>query len=427
MGIAKTTLTVTLVIILFFTFSIGISPLAAATGRAAGGTPVPAFFPFKAKANHTEMNLISAGSAVPAKKSSTAHQKSKKIVGYYAAWASYSGFSPDQIDGSKLTHINYAFAKIDNELKLTMGYPDIDPSNFIMLNQLKEKNPQLKTLISVGGWTWSGRFSDAALTEDSRTAFADSCVDFIKKYGFDGIDIDWEYPVSGGLVDNVRRPADRDNFTHLLRKLREKLDEQGKEDQKQYLLTIAAGAGNTYPNNVALTSVHEYLDYATIMTYDLHGTWDAYTDLHAPLYHNSDSSPQYKSSVDATIQIWKSSGFPMDKLVMGIPFYGYLYSSVEDENNGLYQTFSGANSISFNRIQKDYLNKTGYRRYFHTRSKVPWLYNGSVFISYEDPESIGIKADYINAESLGGAMIWELSQDPDRILLNTLYENLNGT
>jgi chitinase len=93
----------------------------------------------------------------------------------------------------------------------------------------------------------------------------------------------------------------------------------------------------------------------------------------------------------------------------------------------LYQTFSGANSISFNRIQKDYLNKTGYRRYFHTRSKVPWLYNGSVFISYEDPESIGIKADYINAGSLGGAMIWELSQDPDRILLNTLYENLNGT
>ena len=347
-----------------------------------------------------------------------------RMVGYYAAWAAYSGFKPDRIDAAKLTHINYAFANIRSDLKIAMGYPDIDPSNFQLLNALKQTNPTLKTLISVGGWTWSGKFSDVALTDASRTAFADSCVTFIKQYGFDGVDIDWEYPVNGGLPTNIKRPEDKHNFTLLLQKLRERLDTQGVIDNKHYLLTIAGGAGNTYPNNVELSSLHPYLDYAMIMTYDLHGTWDAYTDMNAPLYHHKDVSPQYKSSVDSSINAWKQASFPMDKLVMGIPFYGYLYSSVPNNNHGLYQRFSGANSISYNLIAANYLNQPGYIRYFHSHSKVPWLYNGSTFISYEDPQSIGLKTDYIKSKGLGGAMIWELSQDPDKVLLNALYNGL---
>jgi hypothetical protein len=121
-----------------------------------------------------------------------------KVVGYYAAWAAYSGYTPDKIDATKLTHINYAFANIGSDLKITLGYPDIDPANISRLNSLKQINPALKTIISIGGWSWSERFSDAALTDASRTSFADSCVDFIVKYGFDGAEIDWEYPVSGG-------------------------------------------------------------------------------------------------------------------------------------------------------------------------------------------------------------------------------------
>ncbi|MBR0599374.1 glycoside hydrolase family 18 protein [Sinanaerobacter chloroacetimidivorans] len=349
---------------------------------------------------------------------------SNRIVGYYAAWATYTGTTPDKIDATKLTHINYAFANIGPDLKITLGYPDIDVNNFKMLNALKTTNPNLKTLISVGGWSWSGKFSDAALTDASRTAFADSCVTFITQYGFDGVDLDWEYPVSGGLTTNAKRAEDKQNFTLLLKKIREKLDARGAVDNKHYLLTIAGGAGGSYANNTELSLIHQYLDYATIMTYDLHGTWDSYTDLHAPLYTNSDVTPQYKASVDSSLNAWYQASFPKDKIVVGIPFYGYLYSSVNNANNGLYQRFSGASSISYHSIVTNYLNKPGYTRYFHSQSMVPWLFNGTVFISYEDPQSIGIKTDYIKSKGLGGAMIWELSQDSNKVLLNSVYDGL---
>ena len=414
----------TLFIVLIFAVASGCFYIADRQARTAYGLSASESYHFTGKSGSAQEKHRAAKSFPVQEKSGADALPEIRMVGYYAAWAAYSGFTPDRIDPSKLTHINYAFANIGTDLKVTMGYPDKDLQNFVMLNKLKEKNPGLKTLISVGGWTWSGRFSDAAATDAARIAFSDSCVAFMKKHGFDGIDLDWEYPVSGGLAGNSRRSADKHNFTLLLRTLREKLDEQGEADQKHYLLTIAAGAGSGYPNQVELSSIHRYLDYATIMTYDIHGVWDPYTDLHAPLYQNTDPSPQYQSSADASIRLWEEAGFPMQKLVMGIPFYGYRYSSVTDSKQGLYGTFSGGNPVSYQQIEKNYLNKPGYQRYFHSQSKVPWLFNGSTFITYEDPESIGFKADYIRSKGLGGAMIWELSQDLDKRLLNALYDGL---
>lgn len=359
-------------------------------------------------------------------------QASRKMVGYYAAWAKYSGYTPDRIDATKLTHINYAFANIGSDNRIAMGYPDIDPGNFKLLNNLKKNNPALKTLISVGGWTWSARFSDAALTDASRTAFAESCAVFVKKYGFDGVDLDWEYPVGGGLPGNSNRPEDKRNFTLLLKALRERLDAQGRTDGKQYLLTIAGGAGTSFIKNTELSKIADYVDYASVMTYDIHGPWEPYTDLHAPLYNSSGYSPQMKYSADSAINAWMDAGFPKGKLVMGVPFYGYLYTSVGGKTSpagagedGLYQTYSTASSIGYQDIVKGYLGRLGYTRYFHEQSKVPWLYNGSNLLCYEDPQSIGYKAEYIVDEELGGAMIWELSLDPDRVLLTTLYEGLH--
>ncbi|CUX53284.1 Chitinase A1 precursor [Clostridium sp. C105KSO15] len=373
-------------------------------------------------ATEQSTSLAAESSALPATEPS--NLQSGKLVGYYAAWAAYYNYFPNQIDAGKLTHINYAFADIGSDLKLTLGYPDVDSSNIKLLNSLKQTNPDLKTLISVGGWNWSGKFSDAALTEETRTAFADSCVDFIKKYGFDGVDLDWEYPVSGGLATNARRGEDKHNFTLLLKKIREKLDAQGAADNKHYLLTIAGGADTSYINKVELSKLAQYLDYANLMTYDLHGYWDSNTDLLAPLYDNDDPSPQYKSSVDKAVNAWLGASFPAEKLVMGIPFYGYLYSSVSNSNNGMYQTFGGSSSIGYQDIKDKYLNKPGYTSHFHSQSMVPWLFNGTIFISYEDPKSIGYKSDYIKSKKLGGAMVWELSQDPKGELLSALYHGL---
>jgi len=345
-----------------------------------------------------------------------------KIVAYYAAWSRYSNFTPDKIDANKINYINYAFANIGNALTIELGYPDIDEANIRQLNQLKNINPKLKTIIAVGGWSWSGRFSDVALTQKSREKFADSVVDFLVKYNFDGVDIDWEYPVSGGESTNSHRPEDKTNFTLLMKTLREKLDEQGASDGKKYILSFAGAAGGWYANNTELNKLSSYVDYANVMTYDIHGTWDKYTDFHAPLYNISTVNGAY--SVDKAITAWVNAGFPKEKIVMGVPFYGYIYKGVADTDNGFNQTYSGGASISFANIAANYLKQPEYKRYFNQTAKVPWLFNGSTFITYEDEESMAEKAKYIKEKGLSGAMIWELSQDPDRVLFNALYKAL---
>lgn len=402
-----------------------ITPTAAPTAAPATPTPtpVPTAVPTIMPTAAPTITPTPVPSVTPAVSPSPA-LPGKKVIGYYAAWAAYSGFTPDKIDAAKLTHINYAFANIGSDLKITLGYPDVDPSNIAKLNALKQINPDLKTIISVGGWDWSARFSDAALTDASRSAFADSCVAFIVKYGFDGLDIDWEYPVAGGLATNVRRPEDKTNFTLLMQKLREKLDARGTIDNKHYILSFAGAEGSWYTNNIEPAKLKDYADYVNVMTYDIHGNWDRYTDFNAPLYNNSDVSPQDKASVDSGITAWINSSFPADKIVMGVPFYGYIYKAVTNQNHGLYQLYSGGSSISYVNIAANYLNASGYVRYFHSESMVPWLFNGSTFISYDDEQSIGFKAQYIKSRGLGGAMIWELSQDPNRVLLNALYNGL---
>ncbi len=347
-----------------------------------------------------------------------------KVIGYYAAWSRYSGFTPGKIDANKLTHINYAFANIGSDYRVTLGYPDIDEKNILELNKLKEVNPNFKTLIAIGGWSWSGRFSDMASTEKSRIIFAESVVDFITKYNFNGVDIDWEYPVSGGLPTNTRRPEDKQNFTLLLKTLRQKLDEQSQKNGKQYILSFAGAAGSWYVNNIEPKEISQYVDYANIMTYDIYGTWDQHTNFNAPLYTSSISSPGLKWSVDLSIKTWMNAEFPKEKLIMGVPFYGYIYKAVSDENHGLGQTYSGGASINYANIVANYLNNPSYIRYFHSESLVPWLFDGSTFISYEDEQSMAYKAQYVKQNSLGGAMIWELSQDPNRVLLNALYQGL---
>lgn len=348
----------------------------------------------------------------------------KIVSGYYASWSAYSGYTPLSIPADKLTAVNYAFAKIGDDLKIALGDPYIDEANFAKLKELKNAYPHLKTLISIGGWNDSGKFSDVALTEASRAAFADSVVAFIKQYGFNGVDIDWEYPVSGGLSTNIKRTADKTNFTLLLQKLREKLDAQSSIDGQKYLLTIAGGAGSFYAANTELSLIGKYVDYATIMTYDMHGTWDSYTDFNAPLYAPADTSPQYKWSVDQSVKAWIAAGFSSSKLVVGMPFYGYIYNNVAGGGTGLYKTFSGGSSISYDKVVSTYLSSSAYTRYFHTGAKVPWLFNGTTFISYEDETSIAEKSKYVVQNNLAGAAIWELSQNKGNQLLNALVNNL---
>ena len=148
-----------------------------------------------------------------------------EVVGYYAGWSSYLGYAPGDVPVEQLTQINYAFAAIDGDTgKLVLDNPTQDKKNFQGLLALKKRNPQLRIVLSVGGWDYSTYFSDVASTAKGRETFAQSCVDLLTAHSLDGIDLDWEYPVSGGQPGVIHRPADRENFTLLLRAIRDALD-----------------------------------------------------------------------------------------------------------------------------------------------------------------------------------------------------------
>lgn len=349
------------------------------------------------------------------------------VGGYYASWAAYSGFTPKKLQHvEKLTHIFYAFANIGADLKVTMGDPQVDPGNFQELLELKARYPELKTILSVGGWTWSARFSDAASTAARREAFAGSAVSFLVKYGFDGIDIDWEFPVSGGLSSNKTRAADKANFTLLMKTLREKLNARGALEGKQYLLTFAGPSDATCLKNMELNKVAPYVDFALAMAYDMHGGAGKYTDFNAPLYKPSESSPQFQWSGDDAVNAWLGAGFPKEKLILGVPFYGRQFTNAVSDGDGLYKTFSKASSVNYDVIRAQFLSDASYIKYFHPDARVPWLYNGSTFVSYDDEQSIAEKGAYIRARGLRGAGIWELSQNADATLLDALYRGMTG-
>ena len=226
------------------------------------------------------------------------YQAGGEVVGYYAGWAAYQGFTPDQIPAEHLTQINYAFARIDPDtLTIALENEAHDKKNLAALRKLRQQHPHLKLLISVGGWSDSKYFSDAAATAARRERFAASCVDFVVEQGLDGVDLDWEYPVSGGAAGTIHRPADKQNFTKLLQELRTQLDRQGRRDGKDYSLTIAGAAGSWYLNQIEAVKVADIVDHIFLMGYDLHGPWDTYADFNAPLYTPSGASPQRKAAV----------------------------------------------------------------------------------------------------------------------------------
>lgn len=370
----------------------------------------------------------------------TAQQQSFRIVGYFASWSIYGDdpYVVTDIPGDMLTHINYAFARISDDGKIALldeqadtqfAYPgDTDDQplkgNFNQLQRLKEAHPHLQTLISIGGWADSEKFSDVALTPESRATFAQSVVDFVVRYGFDGADIDWEYPTGGGESDNITRPQDKDNFVLLLGALRDALDAQGEAEGRPYLLTIAVGAGRSQYQPLDWTKIVPLLDFINVMTYDMAGPWSSLTDFNAPLY-----APANGLSADTTMRALLALGIPADKLVMGVPFFGHGWSNITSANNGLRQLNMPGNgtSLDYGEIADEYVGQ--YERFWDDTAQVPWLYDASsrTMISYDDPESLALKAAYVREQGLGGVMFWEISQDSDdSALLDAIHMGLGG-
>ncbi|HEY9183806.1 MAG TPA: glycoside hydrolase family 18 protein [Salegentibacter sp.] len=349
-----------------------------------------------------------------------AQEPSKKIIGYIVGNNVDDKF--EEIAAEKVTHINYAFANI-KEGKIIEGDPK-DTRRLKKINSLKEKNPDLKVLISVGGWSWSGGFSEAVATKTAREEFANSGIAFLKKHNIDGIDLDWEYPGQPG-AGNPHSPEDKQNFTSILKLFRKKLDSLGKLDEANYLLSIATAANQNYLDHVELNKIHPFLDFINIMSYDYQGGWNDSTSHHTNLYVSETDPDTYKQSTKTAVEEHLATGTPREKIIIGVAFYGRGWHKTEDENFGLHQKSYG-NSFSINyREIKDSLKSAEYIRYWDETAKAPFLWNKitRTFITYDDVASIKEKAEFIEENKLGGAMFWQYHGD-DGELLSTLYEEL---
>ncbi|MEE2830649.1 MAG: glycoside hydrolase family 18 protein, partial [Myxococcota bacterium] len=369
-----------------------------------------------------------------------------RVIGYFPSWAVYGrDFHVSDIPAEHLSHILYAFANVSTAGECILGdpYADIDKfyegdswdegalrGSFNQLLLLKESHPHLKTQLSVGGWTWSGNFSSAASTAAGREAFASSCVALARIYGFDGLDIDWEYPVEGGLPSNGTSPDDRENYTLLLQEIRNQLNAAEITDGKDYLLTIASTASPNYIPNLEPAQLALVLDWINVMTYDFHGAWEQQTGLHAPLYSvpGDPSTLAAELTVDAAITTFLAAGVPAEQLVVGVPFYGRGWSGVAATNDGLFQPAPTVPMGTWEAGVFDYVDLmnnyvTPATRFWEPGGQVPWFFDPAtgVMISYEDTESAAIKANYVLDNNLGGVMFWELSADTaDAELLSSI-------
>ena len=342
------------------------------------------------------------------------------IIGYVGG---YRGLIPtDSIDIWRLSHINYAFVDIKDN-RAWLHNEATDTINLRKLSELKEINPELKVLISIGGWTWSKNFSDAVLTDTSTQNFASSAVAIVSKYNLDGVDIDWEYP---GMIgdSNTYRPEDKHGYTNLFRYLREDLDSLGKITHLKYYITTAVGGSQDYIDHTEMDKVQQYTDYINVMSYDYAGGSDSLSNHHTNLFVSSGDTNQY--SADRSIQAFLAAGVPPSKIVIGIAFYGKGWQTTSNANNGLYQrALKGARGGGFTFLKDSVIDKNGFSRYWDNRAKAAYLFNEEkkIFISYDDEESVAEKCKYVKKHHLAGAMFWEYFSDRKEYLLKVIADN----
>lgn len=350
-----------------------------------------------------------------------------------------------KIDVSNITHLNYSFALIHhnegkNEQEVPYGtlytlyLPDSVKGDLARIPELKNKNPDLKILLSVGGWGCRG-FSDSAASEEARDTFAYSCKQVMDIFNLDGIDLDWEYPVNGGGGIIKSAPEDKHNFTLLLRAVREKICENK-------LLTIATPASNKFTTDwCEITKVADIVDFINIMTYDMAQGTQYYN---APLYPSREFPTTYEGddySIDSVVTCYLEAGVTGDKLNLGIPFYGRAprraFESIMEmetnktltqpyfKNGELPKGSEGEYSYKYFEIVHKFIDKNGFVKRWDDYAKVPYfLYNENFAFSYEDECSIEYKTAYLVEKGLGGAMFWDYSCDYNNVLANKIAVDL---
>ena len=382
-------------------------------------------------------------------------RESGLIVGYFVQWGIYRrDYVPAKIVSSgtaeRVDIINYAFAGIDENLQCTSldEFADFEKrfdsdetvdgvadtvaqplkGNFNQLRKLKQLYPHIRVMLSIGGWTESARFSDAALPEN-RESFVASCIDKfihgnvapgISAAGvFDGLDIDWEYPGRCGATCDFRSD-DGVNFTALLNEFRVQLD-QAEIDigaangfAPDLLLTIAAPASTYNSEPLEIDKIHPFLDWINLMTYDFHGGWESHgpTNHHAHLHATTCDTPDDTWGAKS-VATYLDAGAPPDKLLLGVPFYGRGWRGVAAVNDGFCQAARGVPRGTYEKGIEDYSVLAAYAdpSFHDAAAGAHWTFDGQRFWTFDDPLTLQWKVDYVQEMGLRGTMFWEMSGD----------------
>ncbi len=358
----------------------------------------------------------------------------KLLVAYYPAGAIHArDYEVSNIPAEQLSHLIYASADIASGTGTCISINPLDDQiNFPALQLLKRRNLALRTLISVGGATSTANFSDAVKNATSRHDLAQSCIRFMKVSGFDGIDVDWDFPP----------PADKPRLTAFLKELRSQLDAQGATDGGRYLLTAAVPARPDRIANVDVGQVHQSLDWINLKAYDFSLASDTSsgvrTHFAAPMtaqLSDPETGTRHASyNVDSAVKGLLLAGVPASKVVVGISFIGQAWKAIRDKNHGMYQPASGPAQgtwqpdglLDFGDIERNYVGNSP--RFWSAEAQSPWLFDPDtgLLISYDDAQSVALKAGYVRDKSLAGVMIWQLTADDDgSTLLNAIAGALN--
>ncbi|XP_033739243.1 LOW QUALITY PROTEIN: uncharacterized protein LOC117326594 [Pecten maximus] len=344
-----------------------------------------------------------------------------KRVCYFTNWAQYRGspmtFTADNIDPFLCTHIIYAFSQLNGNDMTTVEWNDLSIYKKVM--DWKVTNSALKVLLAVGGYNHGvKRFSDMVSTDKSIEQFAANTILFLRSYGFDGLDLDWEYPCL-----RTSEPNDKFRFTRLTQILRREFDLEGTSSNRPTLLLSAAVAASQNTSDAAyeIDIISQNLDFINLMSYDFHGTWDDTTGHNSPLYaRQSETTFQKSLNQDAAVQYWISGGTPPHKLVMGLALYGRSFTLASANDVGLNASVIGGGSPGQYTRESGYMGyyemcdrveNKGWTRVWDNEHQIPFAFSGNQWVGYDDVESFTVKAHYIKSRGLGGSMVWAMDLD----------------
>jgi len=322
---------------------------------------------------------------------------SVKVIGYFSGKAD----EVESIPVKKLSHVIYSFCHLQgNRLAVDSKQDSITITKLV---ELKKINPQLKVILSLGGWGGCAPCADVFSTNEGRIEFAKSVVRLSQQFHTDGIDLDWEYPAIEGYPGHTFKPSDRESFTALIKSLRKELG------SPQEISFAAGGFKKFLEESVDWSTVTPLVDRVNLMTYDLVNGYSKVTGHHTPLY-SSDKQPE---STDFAVQYLIKKGVPRNKLVIGAAFYARVWEDVPTTNHGLYQSGNFKMGINYKNFNKELSPANGFQSFWDNATQAPYGYNATkkLFATYDDKRSIQLKTRYAIDLGLQGIMFWELTLD----------------